>query len=62
MLRYFLPTLTIRKKFLRLDSVSLSSMNIATYLRYIYVDQINFFLVFDKNIINSPTAQEEMSL
>ena len=62
MLSYFLPTLTIRKKFLRLDSVSLSSINIATYLRYIYVDQINFFLVFDKNIINSPTAQEKMSL
>ena len=62
MLSYFLPTLTIRKKFLRLDSVSLSSINIATYLRYIYVDQIKFFLVFDKNIINSPTAQEKMSL
>ena len=62
MLSDFLPTLTIRKKFLRLDSVSLSSINIATYLRYIYVDQIKFFLVFDKNIINSPTAQEKMSL
>lgn len=62
MLSYFLPTLTIRKKFLRLDYVSLSSINIATYLRYIYVDQIKFFLVFDKNIINSPTAQEKMSL
>lgn len=62
MLSYFLPTLAIRKKFLRLDYVSLSSINIATYLRYIYVDQIKFFLVFDKNIINSPTAQEKMSL
>ena len=62
MLSYFLPTLTIHKKFLRLDYVSLSSINIATYLRYIYVDQIKFFLVFDKNIINSPTAQEKMSL
>lgn len=62
MLSYFLPPLTIRKKFLRLDYVSLSSINIATYLRYIYVDQIKFFLVFDKNIINSPTAQEKMSL
>ena len=62
MLSYFLPTLTIRKKFFRLDYVSLSSINIATYLRYIYVDQIKLFLVFDKNIINSPTAQEKMSL